>query len=348
MEKSNSVSFLQSSLHFPAKLLMAIARTLEEWPHWWLSLTLFDRIFPALCIALYWSALVLLHGLRGDHLTMGGIILGLSYIGSGGRNFLKFALPFLLTGIVYDSQRFYSDYIRGPIHVIEPYHFDKTFFGISTPQGILTPNEWWQLHTHPALDLITGFAYLVFVGAFALISAYFVYYLGKKGTSKYKAKDLAQRAFLMPWSFFWLNVIGYSTYYWYAAAPPWYVAQYGLGPARMDVQASSAGCARFDQILGTHFFSEMYGRAADVFGAIPSLHVAYPLLAVYFAFRFGAGRVFSICFYVLMCFSAVYLNHHYILDIIWGSSYALLVGWLMDQLYELHLKSTPIKAKGRR
>lgn len=135
----------------------------------------------------------------------------------------------------------------------------------------------------------------------------------------------------MPWAFFWLNLIGYSTYYWYAAAPPWYVELYGLGPAKMDVAAHSAGCARFDQILGTHFFSEMYGRAADVFGAIPSLHVAYPLLAVYFAFQYGSLRLFCVGFYLLMCFSAVYLNHHYMLDIIWGSTYALCVGWLTFQ-----------------
>jgi membrane-associated phospholipid phosphatase len=137
----------------------------------------------------------------------------------------------------------------------------------------------------------------------------------------------------MPWAFFWLNVIGYSTYYWYAAAPPWYVALYGLGPARLDVSANSAGCARFDQLLGTHFFSEMYGRAADVFGAIPSLHVAYPLLAVYFAFQVGSARLFCILFYLIMCFSAVYLNHHYILDILWGSAYAVLTGVIINRYY---------------
>jgi membrane-associated phospholipid phosphatase len=73
----------------------------------------------------------------------------------------------------------------------------------------------------------------------------------------------------------------------------------------------------------------MYGRSADVFGAIPSLHIAYPLLAAFFAFQFGALRIFCFCFYLLMCFSAVYLNHHYILDIIWGSAYALVVDWII-------------------
>ncbi len=324
MSKSQSIAILQGS---PRKLII-------EWLSWWNSLTLLQKYSPMVSVSAYWLTLALLKGFRGDHLAAGLFILASSYCGKAGRILLNFAMPFLLTGIVYDSQRFYADYLRGPIHVSQPYLFDKFFFGISTDRGVLTPNEWWQLHTNPVLDVITGFAYLVFFSLFILISAYFVFYLSKIGTAKLSSKEVSQKAIRMPWAFFWLNVVGYSTYYWYAAAPPWYVALYGLGPARMEVAASSAGCARFDLILGTHFFSEMYGRAADVFGAIPSLHVAYPLLSVYFAFQLGAARLFCIGFYLLMCFSAVYLNHHYILDIAWGSTYAMLTGWLTNRFYE--------------
>lgn len=337
MQKSPPLS--QNPILYPIRLtfmrwVKPLSYSVREWPAWWSQLSLFEKVTPLSAILFYWISLFLLKGFRGDHITLGFVILTLSYSGRKGRQFLNFALPFLLTAIVYDSQRFYADYIRGPIHVSEPYHFDRTWFGVSTESGILTPNEWWQKHTSPFLDFITGFAYLVFFTVFILISAYFAYYLGRIGTKKYKAVDLAASAYRMPWAFFWLNVLGYSTYYWYAAAPPWYVALYGLGPARMDVAASSAGCVRFDEMLGTHFFSEMYGRAADVFGAIPSLHVAYPLLAVFFAFQFGSARLFCICFYLLMCFSAIYLNHHYVLDILWGSSYALLVGWLTNQVFD--------------
>ncbi len=298
----------------------------------WKNLTFLQKVLPWILMTAYVVGLILLNGLREDHVIAVGVILIASYSGPQGRKFLKFALPFLLTFMVYDSQRFYSDWIRGPIHVSEPYYFDRTFFGIPTNQGILTPNEWCQLHLTRALDLLTGFAYLTFFSIFILIAAYYNFYLSRKGTCKLTPAQVKQKASSMPWAFFWLNLIGYSTYYWYAAAPPWYVTKYGLGPARLDVPASSAGCIRFDEILGTHFFSEMYGRAADVFGAIPSLHVAYPLLAVFFAFQLGSLRVFCIFFYIWMCFSAVYLNHHYILDILWGSFYALLIGWLVYRL----------------
>jgi membrane-associated phospholipid phosphatase len=60
--------------------------------------------------------------------------------------------------------------------------------------------------------------------------------------------------------------------------------------------------------------------------------VAYPLQAVFYAFRYGALRGFTLLFYLVMCFSAVYLNHHYILDILWGSVYALLVCLALEWL----------------
>jgi membrane-associated phospholipid phosphatase len=83
---------------------------------------------------------------------------------------------------------------------------------------------------------------------------------------------------------------------------------------------------RFDQHLGTHFFSEMYGRGIDVFGAYPSLHVAYPLLASYMLVKIPRLRWLApagFAFYALMCFSAVYLQHHYIVDILLGTAYAV-------------------------
>ena len=117
------------------------------------------------------------------------------------------------------------------------------------------------------------------------------------------------------------------TYFAYAAAPPWYVTQYGLGPARTDVRPAAAAAQRFDALLGTRFFDEMYGRGVDVFGAYPSLHVAYPLIAAILAFRIAAlrwARWPAVLFFLLMCLSAVYLQHHYVTDVVLGIAYAAL------------------------
>jgi hypothetical protein len=291
-----------------------------------------------IAVLIYWLGLWSLQGLRSDHMGIGVLLWGLWAAGRQIRKLFWFLLPILLTGIIYDSQRFYGDYLRGRVRVEEPYLFDLHLFGIRSAEGTLqTPNEWLQLHTHWALDLITGFYYLAFIGIFALTAAYFQFWLSHRGNQKISAAKLSWEAPRLMWSFFWVNIVGYTTYYWYPAAPPWYVALYGLGPARMDTPANPGGAIRFDEILGTQFFTGMYGKSADVFGAIPSLHVAYPFLAMLFAWRWGALRAHSTFFYLIMCFAAVYLNHHYLLDIIWGTAYALGVYWAIHRLAEKNL-----------
>jgi inositol phosphorylceramide synthase catalytic subunit len=279
---------------------------------------------PLAWIGCYWIALAILGGLNLDTMGLGTAILLLSYTGRKPRAFLDAILPMLVTVMIYDSMRYYADWIRHPyIRVREPYDFDKVFFGITTPSGVLTPNEWWQLHTHWSLDLLTGFFYLAFVAIFMGMGVYYRFWQGPEG---------ARSSARMMWAFFWTNMLGYSTYYWYPAAPPWYVTLKGLGPADLTTLPNPAGCLRFDELLGTHFFTGMYGKSADVFGAIPSLHVAYPLLAMLHAFELKSLRIFGTFFYLVMCFSAVYLNHHYILDVLWGSAYA----GLMYGLVRLH------------
>lgn len=320
-------------------LFNPLIQNFKNYPSWFRSLERIQRLWPICFVIFYWGILFLLQGFRSDHITVGVVILTLNYLGPLFKRIFYFISPLVWTGVVYDSQRFYSDYIRGRIRVEEPYLFDRFFFGIKTATGVLTPNEWCQLHTHWFLDLITGFFYLTFIGIFLLHAAYFVFLKSKSGTLKISSKKLSLESGQMMWAFFWLNVIGYSTYYWYPAAPPWYVAMYGLGPANLSALPNPAGCLRFDQLLGTHFFTGMYGRSADVFGAIPSLHIAYPFLSVLYAFRWGTSRIFAIFFYLIMCFSAVYLNHHYVLDILWGTAYAILTFIAMDYFWKKRINS---------
>jgi len=128
----------------------------------------------------------------------------------------------------------------------------------------------------------------------------------------------------MAWAFCWLGLISCATYYIYPAAPPWYLAQYGPGPALASVAPSPGGAARVDELLGVSLFAGFYGRSPNVFGAVPSLHVAIPLLAAGFAWRMGSLRGMTAAYALLMAFAALYLNHHYVLDLLWGAAYALL------------------------
>ncbi|HEX8907597.1 MAG TPA: phosphatase PAP2 family protein, partial [Anaeromyxobacteraceae bacterium] len=184
------------------------------------------------------------------------------------------------------------------------------WFGV----GGRTLNEIFLDHHGVALDLACGFAYLVYVGEYLGLAI--VAFL----RGRLDAAATFARCFLL------VNVMGFATYYIYPAAPPWYVTQYGLGPARMDVRPAAAAAQRFDALLGTHFFDQMYGRGVDVFGAYPSLHVAYPLIGVLLAFRVAElrwARWPAALFLLLMSLSAVYLQHHYVTDVVLGFAYAL-------------------------
>lgn len=301
---------------------MTLLRTFTYWslP----SRSINRRIWPLALGVSYLLLIYILGGIKADHILIGSLVL-LDYYNEKSRLFLKCFLPFILTGIVYDSMRyFYWQAISGHIHVEGPYYRDLAWFGISIVQDngtphLLTPNEYLAIHTSKTLDLLCGFAYLIFIGEY-LLTAFYLFIRHKLTCLRH-----------FGWSFFIVNLGGFITYFIYPAAPPWYVTQYGLGPARMDIFPIAAGAQRFDIILGTHFFDQIYGRGVDVFGAYPSLHVAYPLLTALVTFQIRELRLFrapAILFFILMCFSAVYLQHHYMVDILLGILYAV-IAWLV-------------------
>ena len=265
---------------------------------------------PVLCAA-YLALVHFVARLQPEHYLAAALFLVLALWSDGSRRLARVGMPFLLYGIVYDSMRWYADYIRSPIvHVHEPYDFDLRWFGIHG----LTPNEWLQRNTSAALDLICGLAYtpMLFIGESVLLSIYFI------------AKGKVRRAERFTWIFVIANFIGFACYYIYPAAPPWYVSDHGFA-VDLSVHASPAGAIRFDQLIGIPLMQGFYGKSADVFGAIPSLHVVYPFLAVIYGWYLRRFRLIAATYFLLVCFAAVYLNHHYLLDIFLGLAIALAV-----------------------
>jgi membrane-associated phospholipid phosphatase len=292
------------------------------------------RVWPAALGLLYIAAVAALGGLRADHVFVG--LLGfLDLYNEKTRLFLAQFSPFILTGVIYDSMRYvYWQGIEGRVHVEEPHRLELSWFGI---QG-LTPNEWLDAHRSVFLDLACGFAYLVYVGEYLAI-AFLLFF---------RRRFDVLSAFAL--SFLLVNLLGFATYFIYPAAPPWYVTAFGYGPARTDVHSMAAAASRFDVLLGTHFFDEMYGRGVDVYGAYPSLHVAYPLLAAWAAFRVPElrwARIPAVCFFALMCLSAVYLQHHYVIDVLLGVGYAAATAAVIAGIRAIHLRS-PGRGSARR
>lgn len=277
-------------------------------------------------------------GNRPEQFAGCGFVLALEVWSDATRRFSAGMLPFWIFGFAYDLTHVTQPLFRYlTIHVAQPYHFDLTFFGISTAGGVLTPNEFFAIHHWPAVDLIAGTAYIVF----------FVWPLAfAAGLALFRRDPQGQRLLRrFGWTFLFMNLVGFATYYVYPAAPPWYVTQYGFGPAHLEAHPSVAAAARWDQMTGIPFFAGLYSRSADVFGAIPSLHVTYPLLTFLHGLELRRRWLdaASMGLFLAVAFGAVYLNHHYVLDVLLGVLYAL-VAWGIDRALERRRQAAGLAA----
>ncbi|MEY3242808.1 MAG: hypothetical protein RIR11_4247 [Bacteroidota bacterium] len=209
--------------------------------------------------------------------------------------------------VVYDSLRICPNYKINPVHISEPYLFDKQWFGITTEAGRQTLNEFFATRTTTALDITTALFYLSWLPVPILFGTWLIF-----------RDKILFRQFM--YGFLCTNLIGFVLYYLYPAAPPWYVELNGF-VFNPDTGRSAAGLERFDQLIGKPFFHNMYQRNSNVFAAIPSLHSAYPLITLFYA-RQVPQRWPTVLFVFLslgIWFSAVYLRHHYVIDVILGA-----------------------------
>ncbi len=250
-------------------------------------------------------------GLRGEHYLAVAVAATLILIGGRAYRFLLLFSPLPLSGIVYDLSRKLA--LANPnVHVADLYHAELRWFGIGSGDGRLTLPEYFTTHTTAAFDLLCGLAYLVYLYV-PMLMALLLFFVSRR------------HMVYLGWSFFLVNLLGIAIYLLYPAAPPWYVAEYGLGPVKLDAPPSPAGALRFDELLGIDYFQQFYSRSSHVFGAMPSLHVGYT--AVAFFGVIGLGRRWELLaggFALLVAFAAVYLQHHYVLDVLVGAICALL------------------------
>jgi inositol phosphorylceramide synthase catalytic subunit len=226
--------------------------------------------------------------------------------------FAAYAAPFVATGVGYEVLRRLIQF-RGEIHVRDLYDLDARLFSVPTSDGPRGLTDLIAAHTHPLLDLVCGATYLLFL-------------LEVFGVATYLFFRDRPKMLEVSLGFLALNVTGWLIWLLYPAAPPWYVDQYGFGPVVQDAASSPAGLLRLDALLDTSIAATFYAKSANVFGAMPSLHVAYVTMVACVALPLGGVlRIFTLLFAAAVAFSAVYLRHHYVLDVVAGIILAVCV-----------------------
>jgi membrane-associated phospholipid phosphatase len=221
-------------------------------------------------------------------------------------------LPFAVTGALYELLRSVFRQ-HGPVHVRDLLALEQRYFSVTTPEGPRALSEVIARHPHVWLDACCGVTYLLFLieilGATAVLAARW-----------------RSRAWELSLGFLMVNLLGWLIWIAYPAAPPWYADAFALGGSAPDVASSAAGLARFDALVGLPVAASFYAKSADVFGAMPSLHVAYSTLVVWAVAPLGRGPLIAASVFASsMAFSAVYLRHHYVLDVLAGVSLAITV-----------------------
>jgi membrane-associated phospholipid phosphatase len=246
-------------------------------------------------------------------------MLALFAVGPRTKRLFLGIYPLGLVGLFYDTMRLVQNVGVTPqsVHLCDLRAYEMAVFGVTSGGQRMTLHDWFQTHRwgwSPGLDLTCAFPY----AAFILVCFGFAVWLYWRDYP---------RMLRFAWCFFALNIAGFITYHLYPAAPPWYFHTHGCVVDLAAPASEGPNLARVDAMLGVHYFAGMYGRASDVFGAMPSLHCAYAFLVVMdgWAVFNKAWRAASVGFFLLMVFSAVYLDHHWVLDAVAGIGYSLVV-----------------------
>lgn len=271
-------------------------------------------------------------GLTHNHLLLAAAILFLFFAHRQTRQFLLLASPLILKDILYDALRYIPFDWMTPIHIGDLYRMEGSLFGMTCAGEPRLINECLALWAHPTLDVVCGFFYHLLNPFVFLIFVALWKIRGEEVTSRYAIGFLV------------MNLMAFATYILYPAAAPWYVEQHGFDQPIGPVVGQAAGLIHFDQIIGSNFSTRLYSQNPVVFGAVPSMHAGFTMFGSLYAFRIGKIFGSFIFFYAMtMWFSALYLQHHYLIDIVWGVGYALAAYglvefWLKDPVSQFFVR----------
>ncbi|GAA4090517.1 phosphatase PAP2 family protein [Mucilaginibacter panaciglaebae] len=245
-------------------------------------------------------------GFKSDQLVLIVIFNACFYASSISRKFILGFSVFIVYWILFDYMKAIPNYKISPVHIADLYHLEKNLFGISFNGHILTPNEYWKANSTHFLDILGGLFYLCWIPVPLSFAAYLFF--------KNRREFLS---FAM--TFFVVNLLGFVVYYSFPAAPPWYIQEHGF-TFIANTPGNTGGLARFDQYFNVHIFQSIYQKGSNVFAAMPSLHSAYPIIVVYYAFKnhLGLMKIVLITVMIGIWLTAIYTSHHYVLDVLAG------------------------------
>jgi membrane-associated phospholipid phosphatase len=227
--------------------------------------------------------------------------------------------PFVLILFAYDLLRGLAGGLFG-VHYLPQVEVDRALVGT-------VPTVWLQAHLwagHGRIrwyDYIAWFTYLTHFFA-TLVVAVVLWVRARDWFRRYVAAVST------------LALLGFVTYLFFPAAPPWLASERGLvGPVHRLVGPIWAHVP----YVSWQALFEGGSRFSNQVAAVPSLHAGYAMLIALFLCRFASyrGTVVLLLYPLLMGFSLVYLGEHYLVDVLLGWLYAVLALCLVEGVVKL-------------
>jgi hypothetical protein len=275
------------------------------------------RLVVLALLILYFIQIDNVMKVRPDHAFLSLLVVAL--VLKNAKRFLLDWSPFILLWIAYDLMRGVADDNAGRIQILGPYLLELKLFGPFF--GGMTPNDAFlrfqeglgDAPLRAGLDSVASGFYAVHMAA-PIVLAWVFWNTLKDRRSFYR---FMLALCLTTW-------VSYGTYFLYPAAPPWYVRDFGFIQPQALFKGSGAGnLLHADEWIGLPLFESVYKNMnPNKFAAIPSLHSAFPLLILAFGIqRFGRAGAWLAVYPAGVWLSAVYLDHHYVIDILIAAVY---------------------------
>jgi membrane-associated phospholipid phosphatase len=269
--------------------------------------------------------------LRPEHIVFAALSAWFGFYGPRSKQFFVDVWPYIAVAFGYDLVRYARPLFVSPERVLGCNLREAELALFSVSKGV-TLQDYFAVHHHPAFDLLFAVPYTIF------LYVTFVY-----GVYLYFADRRRLRVYAF--SFMIGNYLSFATWLLLPAAPPWYLRAHGC-VIDTSVMPSPAALARVDELFGMTYFASFYSRASSVFGALPSMHCAYPMIGLLSAWHVARWRTrpIHVAYVILMACAAVYLDHHWVIDVIAGWITAYIAVFLSTKIVNRFYGEAPAQA----
>jgi membrane-associated phospholipid phosphatase len=257
------------------------------------------------------------HGIPTGRTNLAAILmigLLLTSLGRGWRAALRVIvdwLPFTAVLLLYDETRGAADGLGIRLHEADVLHAEKWLFGGTEP------SVWLQQHLYNPTHIYwyDAACTLIYTSHFLAtpILAAVLWLRDRTLWVRYISRVIV------------LSAAGLVTYCLFPEAPPWLAAKDGLTAPVLRLSVRGWVWLHFDSLQDA--LAKAQDEGSNPIAAMPSLHLAFAtLVAITIGAQLRSRWRFLLALYpVAMGFVLVYCGEHYVLDLLVGLAYALVV-----------------------